>query len=100
MSHDRPSQAALPQVATRAELEERLSARARPDMSRAPAPGPYERLEALRSSSQNNEQRISALTRSLDNADRNLNHDYLSASLKGRSRIDFEVSKTDRERER
>ncbi|MCP5380308.1 MAG: hypothetical protein H6920_09810 [Sphingomonadaceae bacterium] len=93
MSQYRDLMAAPPQIATRAELDQRLSARAVPEPQRAPAPSLGERLEMLRATEQTNEERIADLTRVLDDAGRNLSHDYAQSSLKGRACVDFEQSR-------
>jgi len=80
-----------PEIATRAELLNRLSARDRPAPVRAPAPSLNERLEAVRATANHNEARIAILSRSLEEADGGLNHDFSQSSLKGRSRTDFEI---------
>jgi len=93
VSQYRDLMAAPPEIVTRAELEQRLSARAVPAPERAPAPSLEERLGALRATEQSNEERIAHLTRSLDDAGRNLNHDHAYSRLKGHSRVDFEQSR-------
>ncbi|SFG54708.1 hypothetical protein SAMN05518801_1522 [Novosphingobium sp. CF614] len=93
MNRPRDLNAGTPDIATRAELLQRLSARARPLPEPAPAQNPMTRLEVMRDQAQHNEDKIAQLRDSLGSADHALTHDYVFAALEGRSRADFERSR-------
>ncbi len=90
MNNFRQAMAPPPDIATLAELDQRLAARVRPQMERHLSPSPHQRLDAVRATAVTNEERIAKLTCSLDEARVKIGLAYSINSLEGRARAHFE----------
>ncbi len=80
---------AAPSIATSAELEQRLDARAQPVPEPHLTPDGWQTAATQQQVNGENEKRIAALRGSLDNAHETLNTDMSLANLRGQAKADF-----------
>ncbi|HAQ34941.1 MAG: hypothetical protein CMF74_10030 [Maricaulis sp.] len=76
-------------LSTRAELDARMAARARPEPQASLAPGGWDETETHRRVREEGERRIAELRERLEASRSRIEHAYAFKSLEGRARADF-----------